>query len=298
MKSRWLRGSLLVYPSNMPGTEYHVDATNGDDDNTGLDWANSLASINAAIDKCTADQDDYVWVKECWNTDAATITVDVNRTHIIGVGGGGASGDGRFNNYCMLAATGDTPIFTVTGDYCEIAGFQLGGGATKSGIQCDSPLCLWVHNCMFGPADIGDTPAYGILCQAGTVNAYMLIENNIFLGSGGSCQGTITADGICAGGTNNLRSTTIRNNIFVALPGIAINLANAYGAVVIDNRIAMDADTTGSAITMGAGSTGCCIMGNMANYGKADGTNSGYTDGSSTNCWSGNEEGNDPTYPA
>lgn len=275
------------------GSVFYVDGNSGSD-SYGVQSKNSnypMKTINATLDLCTAGKDDYIIVKDYWNADGATITVDVDCVHIIGVGY-------SRGNRCMMAATGQTSIFTVTGDYCEIAGLSMGGGSTSAGIVCSGSLALWVHNCEFGNADIGDSPQYGILCTQGTVNAYMLIEDNIFLGSGGTSQGKISAYGIYAIGTNNCRSTVVRNNVFGQIPTTAILFANAYGAFVLNNVIACPSNAASSAIVV-SGSTGCLIDGNHANYGKTDMTdNYPFVDSGSANCWGINYRGITADLPA
>lgn len=267
---------------NTTGHIFFVDGFTGSNGNSGTDPANPFLTITYALTQCVNNRDDYIFVLDCWNADAGAIAVNKNRVHIIGIGNGLAPAP-------MLAATGDTNIFTVPGDYCEIAGFCLGGGASSAGIECSGALNLWVHNCEFGNADNGDTPAYGILCTQGTVNAYMLIENCVFLGSGGTSQGKISGDGIRAIGTNICRSTIIRNNIFGQIPGIAINMTNMYGGFILNNQIALDANTSGAGITL-SGSTGCLIDGNHASYGKTDAT-APFVDSGVANCWVLNYKG-------
>lgn len=273
------------------GGSYYVNGTSGSDTNNGLTPTTALYTVTAALAKCTSGNDDYIFVLDGYNSDGGVINVNKDRVHIIGVGN-------PRNPYPFLVATGTAHVLYVTGDNCEIAYLNLGGAATSyAGICCHGSLGLWVHHCEFGNADVGDTPAYGILCDAGTVNAYMLIENNVFLGSGGTSQGKISAYGIYAAGTNNMRSSIIRNNIFGQIPTTAILLANAYGAFVLDNRIACDADTEAAAISM-SGSTGCFIDGNSANYGKTAMAQECYLDSGSANCWGNNYQGNTHALPA
>lgn len=272
------------------GNTYFVDGNSGLDTNDGLTPDRPLKTITAALAKCTDNHDDYIRVIDGWNQDGGVISVNKNRVHIIGIGN-------KLSPYVMQKATGDAFIFSVTGDYCEIAGFALGGGATAGGIECVGSLGLWVHDCFFGDADIGDTPECGIECRQGTVNAYMVIENNIFAGSGGTSQGTISAYGIQAEGTNICRGTVIRKNIFGQLPTSAIRLTNMYGGFVLDNQIACDENAAGAAIIM-SGSTGCLIDGNHANYGKTDMGLEPFVDTGSANCWGINYRGVTADLPA
>jgi len=280
----------LIAGSPIGGDKFFVDGNSGSATASGKSPDEPLSTIAAALALCTDNADDYIFVKDGWNQDAGAVTIAKHRVHIIGVGN-------NLSPYVMQKATGDTHIFIVTGDYVEIAGFALGGGATKAGINPYGSLGLWVHDCFFGDADIGDTPREGILCEPGNVNAYMLIEDCIFAGSGGTSQGKISAYGIYAGGTNICRGSVFRRNIFGQLPTAAMLFANMYGGFVLGNVIACDADTTGAGIIM-SGSTGCLICGNKANYGKTSMTNNPWVDTGSVNCWVDNIEGDAQRLPS
>ena len=88
MSSRWVKGSLVIYPPEYPGTCFFVDSTNGDDtNNSGLDWENALATIDAAVDKCTASTGNTIYVAP-WHVEdlAADSAVDVDAVGISIVG--------------------------------------------------------------------------------------------------------------------------------------------------------------------------------------------------------------------
>lgn len=274
------------------GKVFFVDGNSGSDSQEGTDPNFPLLKIGTAIGKCTENKNNYIIVLDCWNGDAGAIALNKHRTHVIGIGN-------SHSPYCMLAKTGDTNIFTVTGYYCEIAGFCIGGGSTKAGIEVNNASALWVHNCDFGNADVGDTPAYGILYTSGQINAYQFAEDCLFLGSGNSAQGRISADGVCAAGNGTLfRSSIVRKNIFNSLPGIAINIGGAYGASILENIIGLDADTAGAGITLSSYSIGCTIANNVANFGKGVCSNNPFVDGSTLNNWINNTKGIVLTNPA
>jgi len=89
MYSRWYAGSLVIYPGDSgPGTEFFVDSTNGLDTNTGLDWINALATIDAANDKCTASNGDKIIVAPFHTEDLAAdsaIDLDTEGVTVVGV---------------------------------------------------------------------------------------------------------------------------------------------------------------------------------------------------------------------
>ena len=61
--SKWASGQMVVYPGETgPGAEYFVDSTNGASTNSGKDWENAMATIDQAVNKCTASNGDTIYV--------------------------------------------------------------------------------------------------------------------------------------------------------------------------------------------------------------------------------------------
>ena len=89
MYSRWDAGQLIIYPgSSGPGDEWFVDSTNGLAANTGKDWENALATIDQAVNKCTASNGDVIFVApfhaENLAADSA-VDIDVAGVTVVGV---------------------------------------------------------------------------------------------------------------------------------------------------------------------------------------------------------------------
>ncbi len=89
MYSRWYQGQLIVYPGiEGPGEEWFVDSTSGADTNTGKDWENALATLDAAVNKCTASNGDTIYVAP-FHTEAlaadSAVDVDLAGISIVGV---------------------------------------------------------------------------------------------------------------------------------------------------------------------------------------------------------------------
>lgn len=75
--------------SQLSGDVYYVDSVNGADGNDGLSWAKALATIDAAIGKCTANNGDMIYVAAGHaETLTAKITADIAGVSIIGLGNG------------------------------------------------------------------------------------------------------------------------------------------------------------------------------------------------------------------
>lgn len=139
--SKWNGGNMVIYPGDAgPGNEYFVDSANGDDTNSGQSWEQALATIDAAVGKCTASNGDKIFVApyhaENLAADSA-IDIDVAGVAVIGVCIGrqmptltatAAAGD------CKLAANNvsiqnlrfvggidaTTGVIEVTGDDCAV----------------------------------------------------------------------------------------------------------------------------------------------------------------------------------
>lgn len=262
------------------GNVYWVDGIGGDDSQEGLTPDKPLLKIDTALGLCINDNNDYIFALDCYQQDTFPIVVDKTRVHIIGLAN-------PYGQYPVMLPTGDTPIFTIgaSGIYSEISGFNLSGGATHGCIELTGAVGVWLHQLMFGGANAGGTPQDGILLVTGSTTSEALIEHNFFLGSG-NASGKISRDGIQALSTNPMTHTVIRNNVFQGCPGIGVNLGgNAQSAMILDNKFALDANTAGAAITLGAATVGCFIDGNRANFGKTAMGLKPYVDGSVLNTW-------------
>jgi len=270
------------------GNVYWVDGVGGDDLQDGLTPDKPLLKIDTALGLCVNDNNDYIFVLDCYQQDTFPIVVDKTRVHIIGI-------VNKSNRYPVMTPTGDTAIFTIasSGNDCEIAGFDLSAGATHGSIELNNPIGIHIHDCLFGCEQAGGTPQDGIIAETGQYNPiHGLIENCTFYGTGNSSNGKLTRDGIrgTGGGSANWKNMTIRNNIFLGIPGIGINLDRAQGVMILDNRFALDAATAGAGITLGAATAGCFIDGNSANFGKTAMAGKPYVDGSAANTWGINYE--------
>lgn len=268
---------LISYRGHHGGSIFWVNTSGnrGSDDanNPGLHWKTPLLTIARAHTLCTTGQNDYVIVIDAWSEDTEPIQITKDQVHIIGVG--------ALNSFFGLPKMGeewvkvspgaDTAVFEFTGDYCELAGFDIGGGATANGcVDLSQPIGMWIHHNRFGSAQVGGTPLNGIYLSQSCHG--VLIEDNVFLGTGNGTLGTITGNGILCSETEAVSwdHGIAQRNLFAGIPDVAIQLRLAHGTFILDNVIGCDADTEGSAITLevaGGGCRGCVINGNHANYG-------------------------------
>jgi hypothetical protein len=78
------------------GNQFFVDSggTGASDSNDGLSWSSALATLDAAIAKCTANNGDIVWVApghaETYTTTGTKLAVDIAGVTILGLGSGGS----------------------------------------------------------------------------------------------------------------------------------------------------------------------------------------------------------------
>jgi hypothetical protein len=256
---------------------FFVDGTDG----VGNDGVNNegqtpdepLLTITAALAKCTAAKNDFIFLLNYYQATGETwpISISKGQVHIIGIGY--TSGP-----WGWVQPTGDTAAFALTSgaDGIEIAGLELGAGATHGCIEM-ATSGLWnlhVHNCGLG-TETGMTGAYGIRTGDGTTGGELinaLIEYNRF-------GDKLTASGIevpaALTGPNDVKGCVIRKNTFmVDNAAVGINVpkttADFQDGGIFDNKFAVVYNTNGAAMTFGIGTKGM-IDGNHV-MGKDDET--------------------------
>ncbi len=65
------------------GRTFFVDGIGGNNTNSGTDPSDPVLTITYALSLCTADQNDYIIVLDCWQ-EAMPISVNIAQVHIIG----------------------------------------------------------------------------------------------------------------------------------------------------------------------------------------------------------------------
>jgi hypothetical protein len=91
LQAAWIGGSLVIYPGDITGTMFFVDSVHGDANNSGLSWDNALATIDGAVNKCTASHGDWIMVAPSHVEDLAAdsaIDIDVAGVTVYGVRNG------------------------------------------------------------------------------------------------------------------------------------------------------------------------------------------------------------------
>lgn len=278
------------------GRVFYVDGLDGDDDANGIDPGTPFKTITYALSLCLAGRNDYIIVFNHWQ-ETVPIVVNKSRVHILGIGYPGRP-------MVVMNAGTDDPIFQIygdLGDYCEIAGFDLGGGTNHAAIESagapNTPDSIYIHDCNFGSEYCSDTPLHGIWHGAGQGGRSWKIERCTFLGASDTGDGALISDGIFIAG-GNLAHTEIVDCLFMGCPRIAINV-ESWGCTIRDNDIAATA-AVGAGITLGAAATRCLVSGNHAAFGDDSAAlNNPFADlaGVNANAWTGNYHCELPTGP-
>lgn len=118
--------NVLDLPLGPKSKTYLVDPVNGSDSNTGTNLDQPLKTLEAAEDKCVANQHDAVLFLAGATADnpAASVTWDKSYTHLVGIGSL-LPGLGNRSRVVMLAATGVTPVITFSGNGCIVKNMQF-----------------------------------------------------------------------------------------------------------------------------------------------------------------------------
>lgn len=294
---------LLLQRPRAAGKVFFVES-GGSDSNEGTDPNYPLLTVQAAIDKCTDFYNDYVFVSRRATTDLTTTTailMNKHTVHLIALGN--INGMGTLVRLVYTNETDNVMEFPQdVGYHCEVAGFGFAGGTTaKGGIAVTGGggggTGSWIHHCNFGGLLTKGTPDYGVFNDGlGAEMQSWLIEDCIFSG-GGNASGLISVNGVNVVGSPGIlthsKGLTIRRNLFVNIPGIAINLDGICGGIIVDNSIALGAETKGKGITLGNDCRGCWVDGNHASFGDVTDATSLFNDlaGADANSWGVNYQG-------
>ena len=120
------------------GKQFFVRPGTGRDCNSGLSPKRALATLAAALAKCTANQNDVVWLMSESNSSSGTTdyqseTLDWNKDlcHIIGVGAGGPIGQ-RSRVALISTYVTASNLFTLSANGCLIANTSFYAGVADT----------------------------------------------------------------------------------------------------------------------------------------------------------------------
>ena len=90
VKNNLLVGNTSIF--SQQGSTYYVDSGSGSDSNSGSSWSQALATLDAAINKCTANQGDIILLapghSESYTTTGAKATFDIAGVTVVSMGEG------------------------------------------------------------------------------------------------------------------------------------------------------------------------------------------------------------------
>lgn len=298
----WYTGGIAGVLAPGAGAVYYVNGGSDgpvDDAFDGLTPSTPKRLLQAAIDLCTNENNDYVIVLNYGGNARAAEAwpVEVNKTmiHIIGVGDIAAKWPLVSVNDVAGANTAN-PALLVTADRVEIANLNVGGGNTAGAIHVGDGGGTWgcnIHDVFFG---VEGTSQDGIRVPAGVAAPYLTVTNCRF--DIGLIRDGIRMD---ANATRSRLGLPGAGNLFTNVPGVAINLqAGVTQPGIFDNVIGLPADVQGAGITFHASVLDALVNGNIAGHGEDGGANNPYLDGAAAdaNGWLLNYQGNAATYPA
>lgn len=273
-----------VNPGDVGGT-YYVGGLNASNNNQGTDFEAPLLTIGAAHAKCTDQHHDYIFILDYWQPSGETWPIPITKDliHIIGIGGRPGL------PWPAVHPATDVAAFQLSssGQYGEIAGLTIGGGAAHGGIDWQNEGQVdgfWIHHNVFGHQWFG-TPLSGIyqIATASRGGYGNVIEHNVFMGDLANCTGKITGNAIDMLGAVMSYDLVIRRNRFMGC-AIGINLTKVSNGMILDNKFVCADAADGEAVSLLTACRGCMVDGNVAmNGGDAAMTKEPYRDVAATN---------------
>jgi len=261
--------------NNIKGDIYYVDSNTGADTSGGKSWDNALATIDAAIGKCTANKGDVILVApgHAENLiDAAAIDADVAGITIIGLGAGSNRPTLTFKTSTAADIDIDAANITFQNLYFDLTGID----GIVAAIDVNA-ADFTIKDCEFLMADSGGQAVNAITTAAAAHR--MKVENCIFKSPDAGAEEAIkllgAADGIII---KNCRiygdfsvapihnpTGNIATNILILgnylqndqSGDLALELVSAVTGAIINNLLVTDAIAT----ALDAGS--CYCFGNL-----------------------------------
>lgn len=269
-----------------------IHGTNGNDHNTAWTPDTPVLTMTKAIDLATAWQGDVIYARSIGTPTGETWPIVCDKDGVMIVGWGEEA-----NRSAIVTPSGDTASFSVQAHNLTFICLEIGAGASHGGMEVGaaSKWSALVKACWFG---VQQAPQDGIKVNSPYDAPYLTVIDCWF-GQG------ITRDGIRIEGaiTRGQLGMAGHGNRFLDVAGIGINDVSGggiQGVTILDNRFRLPSDTEGKAITLHAGSAGCFVDGNRANYGKTTMTANPFKDGGAAgaNTWGLNHKGGISTMPA
>jgi hypothetical protein len=233
---------------------------NGNDANAGDEIGAPLATIKAALAKCINYHNDYIVVLDYWQPSGETFPIDVNVDTVNIVSLATLSGfpmGGPMIPWAIIYTLGNYAAMDINANNVFIQGFQFyAGSASYPCITFNGKGFIHIDKCRF---NVGN---YGILSESGGEVDVGLSVTDCYFQNGLGAGIYLNSDPA---------HCYIARNHFDRLTGVAISVVGGAGTVIEDNTIALNGDTSGLAITLGAGVTRATVARNYCGYGEETG---------------------------
>ena len=240
------------------GPEYHVDATNGADTNSGLDWDNALASWDAAINKCDGDAGEVIYMAP-WHAEsigsATALALDTAGISHIGLQCG-------IQRPTITLGTTAGATIGVTAANQRISGIKI----VSAVIDCTAGITassagdgLQVDNCIITDGGAALEMVIGISLAA-SCDGCKILNNEFYTVPLGGCASAIKLVGDSA-------RTVIANNIIqgdYATSAIDLSTAVTYLVTIRNNFIVNIDATAGACVKAYTGTTGLVVRNILA----------------------------------
>jgi hypothetical protein len=237
----------LISGGGIAGSVFYVDSVTGADTNDGTSVDTALATIDAAVGKCTANKGDVIYVLPGHNegiTAVAAIDLDVAGISVIGLGRGSNKPTIDFDHADASVAIGADNV------RIENIRFRVSANAVTNGLLVEAAADSYqIVGCEFGwPETATDEFALAIQIMAGCNDG--LIEGCLFAAG---AQAAVAAIKL-TGASDNI---IIRNNRFTGAHSTAmINGITTLSTNLLIHGNIMQQGATEPGIEMLTGTTG------------------------------------------
>lgn len=264
-----INGEVVLYPPMIIGTAFYVDATNGDTNNSGLDWQNTLSTVDEAMAKCTDNYGDKIfcapWHAEDEEATGPIFTMDIEGVDLIGV----IQGNQR-PTFTLSHADAEV---SVTDANCRISGIKIVSDAenVKAGIVAGASADgLQVDNCIITDGDHAAKELIIGIQVTAACDGCKFLDNEFFTWPGGACDSAIKLVGESV-------KTVIKGNIMhgdYAVAAIDAGTAAATQVIIMSNTMVNVDGGAGLVVKLHTGVTGSVTRNMMA---SGDAKTSTYT---------------------
>jgi len=211
---------------SITGTTFYVSSVTGTSGNDGLSIDTALTTIDAAVNLCTANNGDVIFVLPGHNegiTTAAQIDLDVAGISVIGLGKGSLKPTIDFDAQAASVAIGADNV-TI-----KNIRFRTSANAVTVGLDIeDGADYAHVDGCEFGFAETA-TDEFSISIRTNDATNYALIENCLF---DAGAQAAVTGISF----VKDTAGTIVRNNIFRG----AFSTACIYGTTTASTDVLIE----------------------------------------------------------